>query len=432
MNLGTRLAKPIASIKKKFNNEFIRNLSWLGGSEAINRILRLAATVVLARSLNDYDYGLAALVLTTYEFTQVFTKIGIGGKVIQADEESLESICNGAYWLNWVICFSLFIIQCIIAFPVAWFYQENALIMPICMLGLVYLITPFGRIQSTLIQRENRLKVTALGSVAQMAVANILTAVFAILHWGMWAIILPRLLVAPIDIYISLTNHPWRIKKGFTTERWGEIFKFGMNILGISMLATLRNNLDYLIIARFLGVKELGLYFFAFNAGLGISSNIILSITTALYPYLCAVRSNWQEFKNRYFGSLKKIAFIIIPFVILQSGLAPFYVPIIFGKKWVEAVPILVLICLSAIPRPFFLASTNLLAATGKPHLSFRGNVIFTSIFAIALLIGVQWGAIGVAISVLLVHVIFMPGFTVWATQYVFGKKSKEVVENPS
>lgn len=419
------LSQPIVKIKEKLNNQFIRNLGWLGGSELINRVFRLVTTVILARSLTQYDYGLAAIVLTTYEFTQVFTRIGIAGKVIQADKENLEAICNGAYWLNWAVCFGVFLLQCLAAFAVAWFYHDNQLIFPICILATVYLITPIGRIQSALIQRENRLKITAINGTVQLAVCNILTAIFALLHIGMWAIILPRLLVAPIEAIINIYNHPWRRTKGFTTEGWREIFSFGVHFLGIALLATLRNNLDYIIVGRFIGVKELGVYFFAFNAGLGISLSVIQSITTALYPHLCAVRSNWSEFKKRYFSGIKTIASIIIPLAILQSSLAPFYVPIIFGQKWAVAIPILILICLSAIPRPFFLAATNLLAAIDKPNLSLRANLIFTVIFAAGLLIGVRWGSFGVAVAVLLTHIIFMPLFTIWASQQVFGSNSK-------
>lgn len=429
MKLTTRLDKLISSINKKLSNDFIRNLGWLTGAELINRVFRLVTTVVLARFLTSYDYGLAALVLTTYEFTQVFTRFGIGGKIIQADEEDLEAICHGAYWLNWLVCFGLFFTQCIAAFPVAWLYHDNQLIFPICVLAAVYLITPLGRIQATLIQRENRLKITAKSNVIQLSLANILTAVFAVLHMGMWAIILPRLLVTPVDVFISLSNHSWRQTKGFTTKRWGEIFSFGISILGTSLLGTLRYNLDYLIVGRFLGVEQLGIYYFAFNAGLGISLSIYQSISVALYPHLCAVRSDLVKLKQRYFSSLKTIALVIIPLVLLQSSLAPLYVPIIFGQKWIPAIPLLILICLSAIPRPFYDAASKLLTAIGRPNLVLQCDLIFTVLFAIALAIAVQWQTIGVAVAVLLTHMIIMPLFVVWATQYLpSSKKIKRAI----
>jgi len=284
-------------------------------------------------------------------------------------------------------------------------------------------MTPLGIVQTVLIQRDNRLKITAISSTVQLLVANILTAIFAVLGFGMWAIIIPRILVTPIDILISRRNCSWRPAKGFVTKRWGEIFSFGIHFLGMALLNALRNNLDYLIVGRFLGVEELGIYFFAFNAGLGISLSIIQSITTAFYPYLCEVRSDFLQFRQRYFHSLKTIAFIIFPLVFLQASLAPLYVPIVFGKHWTIAIPILIVICVSAIPRPFFSTATNLLVAVGKPNLSLWGNILFTAIFTGGLLIGVRWQAIGVAMSVLISHLLFMPLFTVWASRYVFGKK---------
>lgn len=410
----------INRIKRKLDNGFIRNLGWLGGSALIVRVFRLITTVILARCLTSYDYGLVAIVMMTYEFTSIFTYVGISAKLIQADREDLETLCNSAYWLSCVIFLTLFILQCIVAFPIAWFYHESKLILPICTLASVYLMVPIGVIQGILIRRENRLKVIAISNGLQLLVGNFLTAIFALLGMGMWAVVLPKLLAYPIEAVIYYTNHPWRLTRGFTTERWGEIFSFGKNLLGMALLSTLRNNLDYLIVGRFLGIKELGIYFFAFNAGLGISLTIIHSIFTALFPHLCAVQSNFFQFKKQYFSSIKIIGFIIIPFVILQSSLAYLYVTIVFGQKWIVAIPVLILICLSAIPRPFGAAASTLLIAVGKPHLSLRWDLLFTLIFAVGLVIGVHWQAIGVATAVLLTHMILLPLFTVWATRYVF------------
>jgi O-antigen/teichoic acid export membrane protein len=407
-------------LKKKIDSGFTRNLGWLGGGQAFIRVSRIAATIILPRFLTPHDYGLAALVITSYEFTQTFTRIGINAKVIQADEAEVEDIANSAYWLNWLLYVSLFFLQCIAAFPIAWFYKDDQLILPICILAITYLIAPIGRVQSSLIQRENRLKVTAFAQALRYATGNILTAVFAVLGMGMWAIVLPRLLAAPVEFIVYLVKHPWRPTQGFTTKYWGRIFSFGINILGIQLLKTLRENLDYLIIGRFLGVKELGVYFFAYNAGLGFSLTIIQSITMALYPHLCAARSNLSQLRQTYFKSLKTISFVIIPFVALQSSLAPFYVPIIFGEEWVVAIPILILICLSAIPRPFDSSAYQLLAALDKPHIGLYWNLIFTVLFALGLLVGVQWQSIGVAIAVLAVHILFVPMFVAWTIRYVF------------
>ena len=416
------LQKLKIKLSKTLTNKFIQNLGWLSGSRFIIKVVRLLTTIVLARFLTKYDYGLAAIVLTTYELTQVFTRIGIGSKLIQAEPEDLEELCNSAYWLNWLIFAALFIFQCLVAFPVAWFYRDNHLILPICILALGYLINPISAIQEILIRRENRLKVTAFTTGVCTSAGNVLSLIFAYLGMGIWAIVVPRVLVAPLWVYLFYINHSWRPHHKFTTHKWNEIFHFGKNILGVELLYTLRNNLDYLLIGRFLSIQELGIYYFAFNAGLGTSLGIIEAIKAALLPYLCSVRADWVKLRQQYYKSLKAIGAVIIPLVLLQSSLAPFYVPIVFGEKWIKAIPILMIICLSAIPRPFGDAASELLVAIGKPDLNFKWGILFTGIFIASLFIGVQWQSIGVAIAVLLVHFTLLPVFTVWATHYVFKK----------
>ncbi|MFH7025490.1 MAG: lipopolysaccharide biosynthesis protein [Heteroscytonema crispum UTEX LB 1556] len=412
--------KTIGQIKTKLSNQFIRNLGWLGIAEIMYRFLRLGLVVIIGRFLSRYDYGLVAIILGVREFAVTFSNIGIGAKIIQAEEKDLEELCNSAYWLNWVIFISLFIIQCIAAFPISLVKNTPEILLPICVSGIVYLIWPISGIQKTLIQRENRFKIIAITDSVNNTVSTILAAIFAFWGLGVWAFVLPVVLFAPMETFIYRNYHSWRSTK-FTRKYWQEIWQFGKNILMVGLLKTLRNNLDYFIVFVFIGTEQLGDYFFGFNAGLGVSLSIINSINSAILPHLCAVRGEWSKFRKTYLNSLKIIGLIIIPWVLFQSSVAPFYVPLI-DKKWIPAIPILILICLSAIPRPFADAASQLLVAIGKPYIDLRWNIIFTTMFAISLLIGVKWGVIGVAVSVLLVHAICLPLFTLWTTRYVFPK----------
>jgi len=424
-SLQEKVWKIFQTLRQKFVSRFLQNLGWLGLSELFIRISRLAATVVLARILSEYDYGLAALVLTTSEFINVLTQNGIWDKLVQSDEQDLKQLCQTAYCLNWMICGSLFLIQCLISVPIAWFYKDNQIIFPICVMATVYLIIPLGLVQASMTARENRLHVTALANGLQISIDNILTIILALWGWGMWAIVLPKVLVAPIWVIVHYLNNSWRPSWEFTLLNWQEIVRFGRSVLGIKMLNTLRNNLDYIIAGRFLGVGALGIYYFAFNAGLGISMSAINAVDVALFPHLCAVRSDPVQFRERFFSSLKTIAWIVFPLVCLQSSLAPFYVPLVFSQKWIPAIPILILICLSALPRPFANASSRALWALDKPDWDLRWNVFFTIFFAIALLIGVHWQILGIAAAVLISHWVALPLYTIWVSRYIQNQVQK-------
>jgi O-antigen/teichoic acid export membrane protein len=414
----------IDKLKEIFSGRYIRNVGWLGTAELANRIFRLGTTVTLARLFSPEEYGLMAIIYTTLDFTTVFTfKHGISAKIIQVDKHHLTAICNTCYWLNWLLCGSIFLIQCLAAFPIALFYNDRQIILPICAVALVYLIFPFFMVNSAIIERENRLKITALCNAAQSFINNLITIVLVFLGMGIWSIVWAMVLSFPVWIAITWKNSSWRPPKNFTLEYWREITDFGKNLLGVEILSKLRMNIDYLLVGKFLGVKALGTYFFAFNAGSGITTNVVYAFTSALFPHLCEVKEDRIKLKKQYYNSLKSIALILVPLVLIQSSLAPFYVPIIFGEKWISAVPILIMICLSVIPRTFSWTASMLLNSVNKTHLTLYLDVIFTVIFAASILIAVQWGIYWVAAAVLLSHALILPVFTVWSIRHVFEQK---------
>lgn len=411
----------IKGIKSKFSERYIRNVGWLGGAELFNRLFRLGTTVTLARLFTTEDYGLMAFIYTAFELASVFTlKHGISAKIIQANSQDLNVICNTAYWLNWIVCGSIAILQCLAAFPIAYFYQNDRILLPLCILSLVYLIMPWFMVHSALIERENRLKVTATCHAAQSFISNLAIVILVLLGAGIWAIVWSMILSMPAWIYITWKNHAWRPPNYFTCEKWREIVKFGKNILGVEILSKLRMNIDYLLVGKFIGVEALGLYFFAFNAGSGITTNVVYAFMSALFPHLCEVRHDRHLLKKQYYSSLKSIALTIVPLVICQSSLSPLYVPIIFGQKWVAAVPILIMICLSVIPRTFSWAASMLLNSADLTKINLYLDSIFTLIFIGSILLALNWGIYWVAAAVLISHAVVLPCMAMWSAHRVF------------
>lgn len=413
----------IDRVKQTLSGQFVRNVGWLGAAELVNRVFRLGTTVTIARMFDSQEYGLMAIVYTVFDFATVFTlRGGIGAKVVQADLQDVKTICDTSYWLNWILCGTIFIIQCLAAFPIAQFYGDRQIVLPLCVAAVTYLMFPLFLVHDALIQRENRLKITALCNATQSIFSNIIIVSLALLGMGVWAIVWAMVLTTPIWIIITWRNHAWRPPKSFTLQGWQAIANFGKNMLGVEILDKLRMNLDYLIIGRFLGIEALGVYYFAFNAGYGITINVINTFMSALFPYICAVRGDYQQFKQRYFSSLKKVTLVAVPIILLQSLLAPLYVPIVFGNKWTSAVPILIMICLSVIPRIYAWASSLLLNAIDKTKVNLQINAIFTVGFAIVILAVVNRGIFWVAATVFLYHIILMPALTIWIHHYVFNR----------
>ena len=415
----------IAKLQKTLSGAYIRNVGWMAGAEVANRIVRLASTVILARMFSAQDYGLMAIIYTVSDFFQVFTlRGGVGSKIIQADEEDVRAICNTAYWLNWIVCGSLFIIQCIVALLLPHFYsKQQTLTLPLIAVAFTYLAYPLFTIHLTLIERENRFKVTAFCNVVVSIVSTIITATLALLGMGIWSIIWSMILTFPIWIILSWRYQSWRPPLNFSLEKWREVLGFGSNLLINDLLNKLSSNIDYLIVGKYLGVEALGIYYFAFNAGSGITTSILNTFMSPMYPYICAVKNDYRQFKQRYFSSLKRVTLILVPIILLQASLAPVYVPIVFGSKWVSAIPVLILICLSVIPKIYSWAASLLLNSINKPRISLQISLIFTSIFIASLLAVVKAGIVWVAATVFLSKLIILSISTIWVNRYALNEK---------
>ena len=415
----------IIRLKQILSGAYLRNVGWMASAEIANRIIRLLSTIVLARMFSPQDYGLMAVIYTISDFFQVFTlRGGVGSKIIQADEKDLTVICNTAYWLNWIVCGSLFMIQCAIAVLLPYFSYDPHLTLPLCLLGLSYLAYPLFVMPLILIERENRFKSAAVCNVVTSLVTTVLTTTFVLLGMGIWAIVWSMLLMTPVWIILTRKFHPWRPPLRFSLERWREVLGFGSNLLVNDLLNRVRSNIDYVIVGKYLGIEALGLYYFAFNGGSGITLSILNTFMSPLYPYICAAKNDYGQFKQRYFSSLKKVSIILVPIILLQVSLAPIYVPIIFGEKWTPAIPVLILICLSVIPRIYSWAASLLLNAIDKTQISLYISLTSTTVFIISILAVVQNGIIWVAAAVFLNSLIVSSVAIFWTHRFALRKQN--------
>ncbi|MEM6253484.1 MAG: lipopolysaccharide biosynthesis protein [Cyanobacteria bacterium P01_D01_bin.156] len=414
-------------IKRLFSDKLVKNMGWLTASHIFRRVIRIAIVVVLGRQFSTEEYGLMAILFALIDFAHVFIhKGGIAPKLIQASDDEIDDLTNTAYWTNWVLCGSFSLLQCLLAFPIALFYENEKLVLPIVVLSAVYLFNPFYAVQDALLRRENKLKIGAIATALSAFVNQSLIFILALMGMGIWSIVTALLCAQVCWLIVYRKNHSWRPSGKVTFERWQSIFHFSKYPLGIEMLNYLRSNIDYLLIGRLFSVDQLGLYFFAFNAGLGLSLTAINMLSNSVFPYLCEARENLSALKKSYIQSLKTCAAIIFPLVLLQSTLAPIYVPIVFSEKWIPAIPILIMICLSALPRPFALVSEQLLLAMDRGSDGLKWNIFFTITFAISIVIAAQFNIFVVAAVVLAIHLLLLPLFTLFVSKSLLSSSEEK------
>ncbi|QQX81832.1 oligosaccharide flippase family protein [Shewanella sp. KX20019] len=432
-----------------------KSLFWLGSAQVLGRIVRLGSSIIIARLLTPEVFGLVAIILTSFEVICTPTRRISSAALIQMDDQQFNNALTSANQVNWLAAITAFVAMSLLSWPLALYYDDVQLIMPMILMATSYLLLPLGMLYAAQNLRLNRMRVVGRAVLWQTVFDGLLTATLALLGLGIWAIILPKIIVIFVWIGVHRYHNPLpeallnTLTSSNTVETQQlttspntvpsaskrtskhkqtlglnpqaiEMLRFGLQVGFGDLAIAIRQNVDYILVGYFLGIEALGIYFFAFNASLGISLGLIQSYGTALYSHLCqtAADSNKPSLSlyQKYFQSLKFIMLLTLPIITVQAMLAPFYLPLIYGQKWLDAgaLPIFILLCLSGLVRPLGEAVSQYLISSGQSRFNLICNSIFTLVLATTIAFCSISGLTTVALGILLVHLIAMPSFTLY------------------
>ena len=325
----------------------VRGLVAFGSAEAATRVIRLGALLIVARRVTPEIFGTAALALSLFELVRVLANAGIGQRLIVAREDELASLCRAAYRLFWLVCLAVAAIQLAVAAMVATVFALPQAGMMLALLALVYCVMPPGLVQIFLAMRAMRMEAVARIAATQNIADSLLTVALVLVWPTAWAIVLPKLLAAPVWTVLARRSTRWDGDSRIAPAPYREFALMGPSVLATELLAALRLNADKLIVGALFGTEILGLYYFAFNAGLGLTQSFVAACNMVVFPHLAkaSAADGVAEFRKAFATGLAMLA----PVVAAQALLSPFYVPLVFGETWAPAVPYIALLSLAAL-----------------------------------------------------------------------------------
>ena len=367
---------------------------------------------MLARQLSIEDYGLLAIIFTVTQFLNIVSISITKEKLVQCDKEDLDHYCQSSWLLQLISGFIIFLLQCFIGFFSGLVTSNHIIFFPIALAAVIHLLTPFTSVQLALLQRQQNYEMFSKISDSVVIINNFFIAILCYSGFSFWSIPLAWIISIIFQIIFIFNSHIWYPSLSFNFRYWKDILSFGLRSSFVEILTRIRESIDYLFVGQFLGIDSLGLYYFAFNAGLGFTLSISRPLERTIYSQFCSK----LPFDFSFYELIRciRLAFIVvIPIISIQSLLAPLYVPFLFGEKWVEAgaVPLLIIICLSGITRLPCKTICLAFRAKGKLNIEVYWNIIFTFFFIIAIYFSSQISVLYVSLTVLILHLLLEPLF---------------------
>lgn len=395
-----------------------QNLFAYGASEVAAKASRLLVVVVVARSLDLAQIGVAAAALAAADILKSLTENGVGQRIIAASDQALSQTCATAHRIFWIWCIGLFLAQTAVGFALYAAGGSIELLFLILLLAGEYLFMPAGLVQTALAMRAGKLRQTAAISGAQNVGANLLSAGLALMWPSALALILPRLLTAPFWLVAMRRLHPWKIDLSQGREPIRPFLSFGWAVLGVELVKAMRLQADKLIVGSLMGAEALGLYFMAFNAGLSLANSFSVAFSTVLFPHLCAHEDKVLALRQ---STLLAMA-LITPAVVAQAIFAPYYVPALLGDGWAGLEHIVSILCLVAIPGTLWSATAGWLRATGRAQQEFWVTAVMTAALMTNTVLLSSHGLVAVATGYAVVATVVMVGASLPTLSLAFGR----------
>ncbi|MBN48738.1 MAG: hypothetical protein CMN85_04295 [Spongiibacteraceae bacterium] len=379
---------------------------WVYGRTVAVQLLNFAAIVVLARELDVADFGIVALASVAISFISTIASQGVNQYIIYDSAEGHGERSKAAFWLNLTI--SLVALGCgfLLAPQMGEFFGEPEL--PLLIMALL-LRLPFDactHISDAVLHKQLRFRSIAIRDTILQAAAALLSIYMATSGYGVWSLIVPSLLMAPLQTLVAYVVSGWRPGWNPGLQFWPRIWAFSSHVMGSTFTTFLISEGDTIVVGKLIGSAQLGIYNMAWRTSNLVSRNIVNVANALFLPLLSAASSNRDQLIVILLRILKLISAITFPALIALFVLADDFINVVYGEKWDEAVLPLRVLILYAIRYSVGSPLGPALKALGRPDLIFKLGLATVPVYFIAVWMGSFYGIVGVAVGVTVVRTV--------------------------
>jgi O-antigen/teichoic acid export membrane protein len=377
-----------------------RGLAWKAGSQVTLQISRVVVALVLARLLTPHDWGLAAMVVAFSSFVVVFTDNALGTALVQR-RQLTEGDRSTVFWVNVGIGLVLTLSALALAGPLARFYGEPDVEPLFAVFSVIFLIRSLGTTQAALLTREMEFRNLEIPAMAASLVGAVAGITIALADYGAWAIIGQQVTEAVIWTALLWRLSPWRPSLTFSTASIRRLGAFAGNVFGENVVAQAHGALSSLLIGRVLGPTSLGIYTLGTSVIMMPFTRIAAPLQQVFFPAFSRVREDRERLADMWIRVSRLVGLISIPSLVGLVVVAPDFVEVVLGPQWSRATPVIQILAWVGLVVSLQTLNGEVLLALDRAGTLFRFTTFAVAVSLGALVLGLNWGIVGVATSVL-------------------------------
>jgi len=374
----------------------LQGIGWTASGQFFNHLLTFILGIILARILTPNDFGLLGMITVFTGFAETVKDFGISSALIHK-KELKENELSSTFWLSLGIGIVLAIVFGLLSKPIAVFYGNDILRYITFFIALNFIFSSASIAQQSLLQKKLDFKGLVYITFFSELIASSLAIILAWYGWGVWSLVHRILCKTILSGLLYWIRSAWYPAFHFSFSDLRDIFSFSIPLFGTRAMNYWVRNLDDLLIGRLIGASALGNYTRAYSLMRFPLIQITKVMDQVYFPVLSQPSVQVSTVKSIFFKTNRLSAFIFLPVMAGLSILAPDFIWVLLGEKWLDVIPLLRILALAGLLQSIVVVIGGIFMITGETKVQFRLGLFTSSISVIALLVGIRWGATGVA-----------------------------------
>lgn len=393
--------------RKGLQTQVVRGSGWIYGRRLVTTSFNLFVIALLARRLQAADFGTLAIALTILELLTTLGPVGVGDFVVCDRTRDAAERVHAAFWLNMTLTATAVVVCAPLVPLLGHFYQMPVLVPVLYVLLLQFAIGQIGAIPDALLRRELNFKSLALREAGLEILNGAGKVTLAVSGFGVWSLIVPSLLLAPVSVYIAFRLTGWYPKLPLRVAQWKTVAKFSGHCMGTNLVTLIANEGDTLLVGKLFGPTDLGFYNQAWLTANIVKRQVSGVVTKVAMPALSAVSSDLKRLSAVLNKMLRLLSLLCFPLLLGLLLVADLYVRTVYGPKWENSILPLQILIIYALRQTIGSPATTVYNVTGRPDIGFKMGLAFLPFYVMSIWLGSHYGIVGVAAGVTIARTSF-------------------------
>jgi PST family polysaccharide transporter len=380
------------------DKQIARGVAWQALAIWGSQFVSFASYAVLARLLSPRAFGLVAMAWVYVSLIQIFVRQGLGDAIVQRKDLQRDHL-SSTFWIVCLISSGFCFLSIVLSVPVARFFKEPQIASVIAWLSLFFPLNALSAVPTALLIRHLNFRAIAMSSLVGVSGGSAIGFVMALTGWGVWSLVAQQLSGAFLSCAILWLLVPWRPAFRFSDRHMRDLTGFSVGIAANDLLWFVSQRSDQTVVGHSFGSLSLGPYSLASRIVTVIYDGLSGLLQSVAFPVFSKIQDEPHKLERAVHRYCELSSFVALPIFGGIAVIAPELIPILFGTRWLAAIPLLQVLAAYGGIRVILGFVHPTMLSTGHTKLNFFMSLVLALLTLAGCLVGARLSPQAVAES---------------------------------